>query len=76
VKSAFDRLAPVQDKVLSFVRHGIRVGLVIDPDQHTVTVYRADAAASVLEEEQLLTIPELLPNWELPLSELWGTAAG
>lgn len=75
IKSAFDRLAPVQEKVLSFVNQGIRIGLLIDPDQRTVTVYRSNAAASVLEDGQLLTIPELLPGWELPIAELWGTAA-
>nr|WP_315874733.1 Uma2 family endonuclease [Thermocoleostomius sinensis] len=75
IKSAFDRIAPVREKVLSFVNQGIRIGLLIDPDQRTVTVYRSNAAESVLEDGQLLTIPELLPGWELPISELWGTAA-
>jgi DNA-binding XRE family transcriptional regulator/Uma2 family endonuclease len=75
IKSAFDRLAPMQEKVLSFVNQGIRVGLLIDPDQRTVTVYRSNAAEAVLEDGQLLAIPELLPGWELPISELWGTVA-
>lgn len=75
IKSAFDRLAPIQEKVISLVHHGIRVGLLIDPDQRTVTVYRNGAPETVLEDGAVLAIPELLPGWELPVLELWGTNA-
>lgn len=75
IKSAFDRLAPIQEKVISFVHHGIRVGLLIDPDQRTVTVYRSDTPETRLEDGAILSIPDLLPGWELPVSELWGTTA-
>lgn len=75
IKSAFDRLAPIQEKVISFVHHGIRVGVLIDPDQRTVTVYRSDAPETTLEDGTILSIPDLLPGWELSVAELWGTAA-
>jgi DNA-binding XRE family transcriptional regulator/Uma2 family endonuclease len=71
IKSAFNRLALLQEKVLSFIHMGVRVGLLIDPDQRTITVYRPSAAETVLTEGETLTIPELLPGWELPVSELW-----
>lgn len=75
VKSAFDRLAPIQKKVISLVQHGIRVGLLIDPDQRTVTVYRSNTPETVLEDGAMLSIPDLLPEWELPVSDLWGAIA-
>lgn len=75
IKSAFDRLVPIQEKVVSLVQHGIRIGLLIDPDQRTVTVYRSDASETTLEDGMILSIPDLLPGWELPVTELWGMAA-
>lgn len=74
IKSAFDRLAPVREKVLSLVQHGIRVGVLIDPDQRTVTIYRSNTQETVLEDNAILTIPELLPGWELPIADLWAAA--
>jgi Uma2 family endonuclease len=73
VKSAFDRLIPIQKKIQSFLQlqWGIRVGILIDPDQRSVSVYRLGAAVNVLEDGEVLTLPELLPNWELPVSDLW-----
>ncbi len=73
VKSAFDRLLPIQKKIQSFLQlqWGIRVSILIDPDQRNVSVYRLGAAATVLEDGETLTLPELLPDWELPVSNLW-----
>jgi Uma2 family endonuclease len=50
VKSAFDRLIPIQKKIQSFLQlqWGIRVGILIDPDQRSVSVYRLGAAVNVL----------------------------
>ncbi len=71
IKSAFDRLLSMQTKVQSFLKWGTRIGILIDPDQHTVSVYRPDTAVTILEEGETLMLPELLPDWELPVSELW-----
>ncbi|HAX80803.1 MAG TPA: hypothetical protein DCY88_34435 [Cyanobacteria bacterium UBA11372] len=47
------------------------VGIIVDPDKFTVTVYRANNAPVLLSNNDVLTVPELLPGWELPISELW-----
>ncbi|MUG91873.1 Uma2 family endonuclease [Scytonema sp. UIC 10036] len=71
IKSAFDRLLSVQKKVQSFLKWGTRIGILIEPDRHTVSVYRPDTTVTILEEGETLVLPELLPDWELPVSELW-----
>ncbi len=72
IKSAFDRLAPLQDKVQLCLERGTKIGLLVDPDKRTVTVSRlAPERAVVLENEDILTASELFPGWELPVSNLW-----
>lgn len=44
---------------------------IIDPDDRSVIIYRADSEVTVLTDGDTLTIPELLPAWNLPVSSLW-----
>lgn len=71
IKSAFDKLASVQERIQRFLDLGAKIGLLINPDERTVTVYSSSTKLVVLEESDKLTIPELLPEWELAVSQLW-----
>ncbi|WP_419183593.1 Uma2 family endonuclease [Scytonema hofmannii] len=71
IKSQSDRINTLEKKVKKFLELGAIVGLLIDPDESTVTVYRPTGKPMVLGSEEILTIPELFPGWELPISELW-----
>lgn len=54
-----------------FLQLGAQVGILIDPDQLTLTIYRCDREPVVLKDNDTLTLPDLLPGWELAISELW-----
>lgn len=71
IKSAFDRLISVQKTIQKFLDMGVKVGLLIDPDTQTVSVYRPSSEVKVLENGQKLTVSELFPGWELTISDLW-----
>lgn len=71
IKSAFDRLAPVQEKIQRFLDLGARIALLINPDEQTVAIHRPSSEVTVLGDKDKLTVPELLPGWELSVSELW-----
>lgn len=71
IKSQSDRLKPIEIKVLKFVELGAIVGIAIDPDAETVKIYRSTDEPQILQNGDILTIPELFPGWELPVSELW-----
>lgn len=71
VKSKSDRLSPLRQKIKSFLKLGTKVGILIDPDKLTLTVYRLDSDPVILKNGDILTVPELLPGWELVVSELW-----
>ncbi len=71
VKSKSDRIKPLQEKIKLFLELGSTVGILIDPDKFLVTVYRPNLEPVVLKNNDKLTIPELLPGWELAITELW-----
>ncbi|MBC1237023.1 Uma2 family endonuclease [Nostoc sp. 2RC] len=71
IKSKSDRIKPLEEKIQLFLELGSVVGILIDPDNLTVTVYRLNQAPVVLHNGDTLTLPDLLPGWELAVSELW-----
>jgi Uma2 family endonuclease len=71
IKSQSDRIKPLQEKVQLFLALGAQVGLLIDPEQLTVSVYRPNIELLVLNNTDTLKIPELLPGWKIPVTEIW-----
>jgi Uma2 family endonuclease len=71
IKSQGDRIKLIETKVLKFIELGAIVGILIDPDEETVTIYRSTGEPTVLGNGDILTVAELFPGWELPVSELW-----
>ena len=73
IKSQSDRLKPLREKIQSFIELGAKVGILIDPDKRTVTIYTLTGEPVVLRDGDMISIPELLPGWEVAVSELWPT---
>ena len=72
IKSQSDRIKPLEEKILRFLELGAEVGILIDPDKETATVYYRDGRPkTVLGNGDTITIPELLPGWEMPVESLW-----
>ncbi len=83
IKSSRDRLRELEEKIALFLDQGVQVGLLIDPDTHTVTVYRSSGLSkdaesgeaiplgTTLHNGDTLTIPDLFPGWEIPITSLW-----
>jgi Uma2 family endonuclease len=71
IKSQSDNIKPLEQKIKLFLNLGTEVGILIDPDKLTVTVYRPTGETTLLRNEDILIIPELFPDWELPISEIW-----
>ncbi len=70
VKSKTDSLEKLQAKIQEFISLGTQIGILIDPQARTIEVYRADRTER-LQDGDILTLPDLLPGWELPVSEIW-----
>ena len=57
-------------KIKNFRELGAQVGISIDPDEETVIVYCPEGEPIVLGNEDILTVTELFPVWDLQISEL------
>lgn len=71
IKSQSDRLKPLRERIQSFIKLGAKVGILIDPDKRTVTLYTPTAEPVVLRDGDMISIPELLPGWAIAVTELW-----
>lgn len=71
IKSQSDRLPPLKKKLLKYIELGVQVAILIDPDEETVIIYRPTGEPIELTGDDILSIPELFPGWEISISELW-----
>jgi Uma2 family endonuclease len=71
VKSPSDRLAKLREKIQDFLNAGTQVGILIDPETKTVEIYRSGQDTVILGDRDVLTIPDLLPGWQVTVSDLW-----
>jgi Uma2 family endonuclease len=71
VKSPNDKLEELREKIQSFLTQGSTVGILIDPDTKKLEVMRLNTPAEILTSADTLTIPELFPDWSLPIVSIW-----
>ncbi|OUL36879.1 hypothetical protein BV372_05330 [Nostoc sp. T09] len=71
VKSPSDNLEDIRGKIQEFLSLGTKVGILLNPDEQIVEVYNLGKEVIVLHNGDVLTVPELLPGWEVPVSDLW-----
>jgi len=71
VKSPSDSLKSLRKKIEDFLTLGTRIGILINPEKHIVEVYRLGQDVVILGDGDILTIPDLLPGWELAIADLW-----
>lgn len=71
VKSPTDDIDILITKIQTFLQLGTTIGILINPDDRTVTLYRNSQDPTTLTNNDILTIPDLLPGWQVPISDLW-----
>jgi Uma2 family endonuclease len=71
LRSATDNLRPLQEKMQEYQRLGVRLGLLIDPKNQQVAIYRPGQGAEVLESPPSIDCGEVMPGFVLSLSRIW-----
>jgi Uma2 family endonuclease len=71
VKSPTDSLKKLRDKIQEFLEMGTLVGILVNPEVRWVEIYRLNQDPVVLADGDTLTLPDLLPEWEMEVCELW-----
>ncbi len=71
VKSPTDSLSALRKKIQNFLSQGTNVGILINPEKHRIEIYRLGEEVVVLGDGDILTVPDLLPGWEVAVTDLW-----
>ncbi len=70
VKSKTDSLDKLSQKIQEFISLGTQIGILIDPKTRTLEVYRSSEKI-ILRDGDVLTLPDLLPGWEVVVADIW-----
>ena len=71
VRSPTDRWSVTMAKVNELLNAGVEVVCVLDPKTKSITVYTNDDPPEVLYKSEVLTLPGILPGFELPIAKLF-----
>ena len=71
LRSESDSLREVQFKMSEYMENGSRLGLLIDPQNRRVHVYRPGEPVDILEEPTGVSADPVLPGFVLDLSAIW-----
>jgi Uma2 family endonuclease len=71
LRSATDNLKPLQEKMDEYRRLGVRLGLLINPKNQQVEVYRPGQDMVVLDSPSEIDCGEVMPGFILSMSRIW-----
>jgi Uma2 family endonuclease len=71
VKSAFDRWSEIDEKIAEYLKAGVLLVCVVDPDTDSVQVHYPDKPMRVLRQNEVLTFPGILPEFEVTVRGLF-----
>ena len=71
VISPNDRYSDVDDKVATWLAHGARMVLAVNPRWRTVTIYHLGQPPRLLTEDDTLDGEDVVPGWRLPVHEIF-----
>jgi Uma2 family endonuclease len=71
LRSTTDRLSALQTKMLEYQRLGVRLGLLINPQDRQVEIYRLEREIEVLASPLSISCEDVMPAFSLSLTKIW-----
>jgi Uma2 family endonuclease len=71
LRSTTDSLIDTQKKMVEYQRLGVRLGLLVNPQNKQVEIYRAGGEIEVLEFPMSVDCGDVLPGFVLSMTEIW-----
>jgi Uma2 family endonuclease len=71
LRSATDNLKPAQEKMKEYQRVGVKLGLLINPKNKQVEVYRPGQEPEILEFPDSVSCEDVMPGFVLSLKKIW-----
>lgn len=71
VRSHDDRWKDILRKVAEYLSAGVLTVVVADPETQRVHLFSADRETTVLDADDILTFPDILPEFNVPVKRLF-----
>ncbi|NJO98647.1 MAG: Uma2 family endonuclease [Pleurocapsa sp. CRU_1_2] len=71
LRSATDRLTTLQTKMLEYRRLGVKLGLLINPQDKQVEIYRLDRQTEIKDFPTAIDCQPLMPGFHLDLTKIF-----
>jgi Uma2 family endonuclease len=71
LRSATDNLSPLQEKMQEYQRLGVRLGLLVNPKNKQIELYRPGQNAVTLDTPSSIDCSEVMPGFVLSMDRIW-----
>jgi Uma2 family endonuclease len=71
LRSATDSLSATKTKMEQYQRVGVRLGLLVDPKNKQVEIYKPGHEPEILADPKLIDCSEVMPGFVLDMSKVW-----
>ncbi|MDJ0662080.1 MAG: Uma2 family endonuclease [Crocosphaera sp.] len=71
LRSPSDNLKSLQKKMQEYVENGTKLGWLINPQEKQVEIYKQGKPIEILDNPQILSGEDILPNFILNLKKIW-----
>jgi Uma2 family endonuclease len=71
LRSRTDKLSDLQAKMVEYRDNGVRLGLLINPQDRIVEIYRVGAAVEVIQSPDSIDCDDVLSGFSLDLTRIW-----
>jgi Uma2 family endonuclease len=71
LRSATDNLKPLQEKMIEYQRVGVRLGVLINPKNQQVEIYRQGKEPEIIASPTEIDCDEVMPGFVLSMSRIW-----
>ena len=71
VRSPSDRWTKVVSKAMDYLAAGVTTVIALDPKTESATVFRSDDRQVVFETNDTLVVPDVLPDFSVPVRSLF-----
>jgi Uma2 family endonuclease len=72
VRSPSNSIADLTEKAADYIRAGVRVVVVLDPQTESAAVFRADELPQRFHNGDELALPDVLPGFAVPVRKFFG----
>ena len=71
LRSTTDRLSTLQAKMIEYRRLGVRLGILVNPQDKQVEVYRLGREVEVFDAPMFVNCEDVMPGFGLSLQKIW-----